>query len=113
MLSFIPKIHSTKGMKSFFANIDTRLTLYEDLKDTPALLELAIWKSKIIERLHRTDILLTTEMKMRCRTESIAVVNIINIARVINCVINSFAATVRTQLSLLILYYPNSLCQSK
>ena len=37
--TLIPTILA-KGLKSFFASINTRLTLYESLKDSPALLEL-------------------------------------------------------------------------
>jgi hypothetical protein len=42
------------------------------LKDAPALLELAIWKSKIDERTYRT-----VGMKMECRIDSLCMVVII------------------------------------
>ena len=74
MLKHIPTLHP-KGMNSFFDSIESRLTLYENLKDTPALLELAIWKSKITEQ-HGCNIHLTTEMKIQCRTDSLTMVNI-------------------------------------
>ena len=41
------------------------------------MLELALWKSKIIEQFSGRNILLTTEMKMQCLTESITMVNVI------------------------------------
>ena len=75
MLRRIPSIRP-KGMNSFFVSIDSRLSFYEILKESPALLELAIWKSKITERTGH-NILLTTETKMRCRTDSVTMVNII------------------------------------
>ena len=36
---------SSKGLNSYFRSIKSKLSIY----DAPALLELAIWKSKIIE----------------------------------------------------------------
>ncbi len=51
------------------------LSVYEHLKDVPALLELAIWKSKITEQ-YDFD-LLNHIMKMQCRTDSITMANII------------------------------------
>jgi hypothetical protein len=76
MLRRIPTIRP-KGMKSFFITINSQLSFYEDLKGSLALLELAIWKSKITEQFGRSNIFLTTEMKMRCRTESFTMINII------------------------------------
>ncbi len=43
MLSRIPSIHP-KGVQTFFAFIHSKLSIYENLKDAPSLLELAIWK---------------------------------------------------------------------
>jgi hypothetical protein len=76
MLRRIPSIRA-KDMESFFASIDSRLSLYDNLKDSPALLELVIWKSKIFDQFSPSDTLLTTEIKMHCRTDSISMVNII------------------------------------
>ena len=76
MLNLIPTIR-TKGLKSFFASINTRLTLYESLKDSPALLELVIRELKSIDQSSPSNTLLTTEMKMQCRFDSITMVNII------------------------------------
>ena len=76
MLRRIPTIRPM-GIESFFFSIHFRLSFYEDLKDSLALLELAFWKSKITEQFSQSNILLTTEMKMRCRTESVTMVNII------------------------------------
>ena len=76
MLRRIPTIRP-KGMESYFNSIDSRLSFYEDLKDTPALLELAIWKSEISKRFGQSTVLLTTEIKMGRRTDSISMVKII------------------------------------
>ena len=76
MLKRIPTILA-KGLKSFFASINTRLTLYESLKDLPALLELIIWKSKTIHQSSPSNTLLTTEMKMQFDSDSVTMVNII------------------------------------
>ena len=76
MLNLIPTIRA-KGLKSFFASINTRLTLYESLKDSPALLELVIRELKSIDQSSPSNTFLTTEMKMQCRFDSITMVNII------------------------------------
>jgi hypothetical protein len=57
-------------MESFFVSIDFRLMFYENLKNSPALLELAVGKSKITKQFGRRNIILITEMKMQRRTES-------------------------------------------
>jgi hypothetical protein len=76
MMRRIPTIQP-KGMKSFFASINSRLSFYEDLNCSLASLELAIWKLKITKQFGRRNILLTTEIKMQCCTESITMVNTI------------------------------------
>ena len=76
MLERISSIHY-KGMESYFLYIDSRLKLYDDLKDKPTLLELWIWQSKITKKFGPSNILLTPEMKMQCRTESLMMVNIV------------------------------------
>ncbi len=58
------------------SQIESRLSFYEKLKDSPALLELAIWKSTIMEQLCN-KIYLTTKMKMQFCTDSITMINII------------------------------------
>ena len=70
MLGGIPSI-SSKGLDSYFCSIDSKLSVYDKLKDSPALLELAIWKSKIIERTDRNIDLLDADMKIECRTDSL------------------------------------------
>ena len=67
----IPSI-SPEGLDSHFRCIDSKLSVYDELKDAPALLELAIWKSKIDER---TDGII--DMKMECRIDSLSMVVII------------------------------------
>ena len=64
-------------MNSFLVSIHSRLSSYENLKDSPALLVFAIWKSKITEQFVSSNLLLTTQMKMQCRTDSVTMVNII------------------------------------
>jgi hypothetical protein len=75
MLRRIPTIRA-KGMESFFAS-DSKLTLYESLEDSPALLELVLWKLKIIAQFGPNYTLIATAMKIQCRADSIRMVNII------------------------------------
>jgi hypothetical protein len=67
----IPSI-SPKGLDSHFCCIDSKLSVYDELKDAPTLLELAIWKLKIDER---TDG--NIDMKMEYRIDSLSMVVII------------------------------------
>jgi hypothetical protein len=67
----IPSI-SPEGLDSYFCCIDSKRSVYAELKDAPALLELAIWKSKIDKR---TDEIIN--MKMECRIDSLSKVVII------------------------------------
>ena len=67
MLRRIPAI-SPNDLNDYFDSIDSKLSFYENLNDAPALLELAIWKSKIT---------LNTNLKMECRSDSVAMVIII------------------------------------
>ena len=76
MLGGIPSI-SSKGLDSYFHSIDSKLSVYDKLKDAPALLELAVWKSKIIERTDRNIDLLDADMKIECRTDYLTMVVII------------------------------------
>jgi hypothetical protein len=78
MLRRIPSINPN-GMKSFFVSIDSKLSIFENLKDTPALLELTIWKTKIFKQfLDQNNRLLTIGMlKIQWCTESVTRVNII------------------------------------
>jgi hypothetical protein len=75
------------GMKALFHSIESRLSLYESLKDSPALLELAIWKSKITEQHGQRNVHVLSNMQKKrrtdtvsrtqCRTDSLATVMII------------------------------------
>ena len=78
MLRRIP-FTSPEGLDSFYDSIDSKLSVYKNLKDAPMLLELAIWKSKSIEQLfNRDNGTLTVHMlKMHCRTDSEMIVTII------------------------------------
>jgi hypothetical protein len=67
----IPSI-SLEGLDLHFCCIDSKLSVYDELKDAPALMELAIWKSKIDER---TDGII--DMKMECRIDSLSMFVII------------------------------------
>ncbi len=64
--------HLPRGFGFAFPCIDSKLSVYNELKDAPTLLELAIWKSKIDER---TDGII--DMKMECRIDSLLMVIII------------------------------------
>ena len=64
-------------MDLYFVSIESKLSFYENLKDAPILLELAIWKYNITERLERNDETLTVDMKMECRTDSVTMVTIV------------------------------------
>ena len=74
MIKRIPLI-SRKGVKSYFDLINSKLDLYEHLKNVFMLLELAIWKSKISEQFGQNVNSLTTEMKLQCRADSLSMVN--------------------------------------
>ncbi len=77
MLRGIPSISRFRDLYPYFDSIDSKLSVYEKLKYAPASLELAIWKSKIIEQTEGNIYLLTTDMKMQCRTDSLQKVTII------------------------------------
>lgn len=72
----IPSVLSM-DLNSYFDSIESKLSVYENLKTTLTLLELAIWKSKITEQLDQNNNPFTAEMKMQCRTDSVAEVTII------------------------------------
>jgi hypothetical protein len=77
MLGRVPTIRRAK-LDLFFASINSRLLFYESLMHSAALLELVFWKSKIIDHFSPSNIpLLTMEMKMQCRHDSIRMVSII------------------------------------
>jgi len=76
MLGGIPSVSSI-CLDMYFCSIVSKLSVYEKLKDAPALLELAIWKSKIIERTNGNIDLLDADMKIECRTDSLYMVVII------------------------------------
>ena len=63
---------SPEGLDLHFCCIDSKLSVYAELKDAPVLLELAIWKSKIDEP---TDGIIG--MKMECCIDSLSMVVII------------------------------------
>ncbi len=62
---------------AYFDSIDAKLSASENLENAFMLLELAVWKSKITERYGQNNGLLTIEMKMRYRTDSVSMVRII------------------------------------
>ncbi len=53
MLKSSPPVVLELGNK-YFASIDSKITVYESLQDPAALLELAIWKSKLNQ--HNSDL---------------------------------------------------------
>jgi hypothetical protein len=65
MLRRIPTI-SKEGATAYLDTIDAKLTLFESLKDSPGLLELVIWKSKLTNNVTRaTSISLPTQKRKR------------------------------------------------
>jgi hypothetical protein len=76
MLGGIPSI-SSKGLDSYFCSIYSKLSVYDKLMDAPALLELAIWKSKIIEQTDGNIDRLDADMKIECQTDFLTMVVII------------------------------------
>ncbi len=73
MLTCIPTVN-LKSMNNYFRSIESKLSFYESLKDSPALLELAIWGSKITEQCdHNNDHLI----RKQCCTDSLTMVMII------------------------------------
>ncbi len=76
MLGDIPSIFP-KGLKPYFCSIDSKLCIYEMLKGAPALLELVIWKPKIIKRTDGNIDYLSANMKCKCLIDSLSMVEII------------------------------------
>ncbi len=76
MLSCIPST-SPEGLDSFYDSIKSKLSVYENLKDAPMLLELAIWKSKLTKQSDQNNDLLTIKMRMQCRTDSVTMVTVV------------------------------------
>lgn len=87
MLPRIPSIQR-RGMNLYVDSIESKLSLYENLKDSATLLELAIIWHTIITQQHgeSNDSLHTSKIKkrrtdvaskMQCRTDSVAMVTII------------------------------------
>jgi hypothetical protein len=69
MLRLIPSI-VPKCLKSCFASINFKLSIYKYLTDALRLLELAIWLTKITVQSYGDIDLVTTDMKMQCSTDS-------------------------------------------
>ena len=65
--------HLPQGVGVFFCSIDSNLSAYKGL----TMLELAIWKSKIIEQTDEVIYPLNAGMKMACRIDSLLMVDII------------------------------------
>ena len=76
MLRRIPSIPS-EGWLSHFDSIHTKLSVYENLKDVPMLLELAIWKSRTTHHRDRNTAILAAEVRLQCRADSITMVSIV------------------------------------
>jgi hypothetical protein len=72
MLNGISSIHP-KGMNAYFCSINSKLTAYKQ----STLLELAIWKVKIVEQTDGAIYLLDANMKMACHIDSLSMVDII------------------------------------
>jgi hypothetical protein len=67
MLSRTPSIHP-RDMNEHFLSIRSKLSTHENLMDSPALLELAIWKSNITEQCYgqKNDRVIAKRAKLRC-----------------------------------------------
>jgi hypothetical protein len=76
MLRRIPTI-TPRHETWYFDSIDSKLSVYESVKDLPMLLELAIWKVKITDQNDCFNTTFTIGTKMRCRTDTITMVTII------------------------------------
>ena len=72
MLMRIPFI-SKNGMDSYFRSMDSKLSAYEG----STMLELAIWKSKIVEQTDGVIYPLDADLKMACRIDSLTMVGIV------------------------------------
>jgi hypothetical protein len=70
MLRRIPSIQP-EGLDAYFVTINTKITFYENMREAPALLELAIWKSVIIQFQQTNDDSLLANMRKRRRTDLI------------------------------------------
>ena len=68
---------STIYLNTYFHSIDLKLSTYENLSDAPTLLELAIWKSKMTEQCDWNNGILSRNMKLQCRIDSITMVRIV------------------------------------
>jgi hypothetical protein len=79
MLERIPYI-TRKRYNAHFDSIDSKLSAYEtklSAYEGSTMLELAIWKSEIVEQTDGNINLLTPDMKIGCRIDSLSMVDII------------------------------------
>jgi len=65
--------HLQNGMDSYFCSMDSKLSAYEG----STMLELAIWKSKIVEQTDGVIYPLNADLKMACRIDSLTMVGIV------------------------------------
>ena len=80
MLGRIPASISSKGLNTHLCSIDSKLSAYEaklSAYEGSTMLELAIWKSEIAEQTDGNINLVTPDMKMGCRIDSLWMVDII------------------------------------
>ncbi len=75
MLWRIPSV-SPNALSAYFDSINSKLSVYKIFRDTPMLLELAIWKSTVTMQYDGNTNLLTANMKLECRNYSLAMVGI-------------------------------------
>jgi hypothetical protein len=79
MLELIPSI-SPKRLFSYFRSMDSKLSAYEaklSAYEGSTMLELAIWKSKIVEQTDGVTYPLDADLKMACRIDSLTMVGIV------------------------------------
>jgi hypothetical protein len=74
---------SKNGMDSYFRSMDSKLSAYEG----STMLELAIWKSKIVEQTDGVIYPLDADLKMACRIDSLTMVGIVvpNVLSFLRC----------------------------
>ena len=78
LLRHIPSV-KPDNLKQHFHSIDSKLVTYESLKDVASLLELAVWKAKILEQADQNNDNVSIAMKMGCRIKCGATVIIPNV----------------------------------
>lgn len=75
MLQRISNVNPNTERVNYFDSIDSLLTTYVNLQDGLTVLELALWKAKIMGQLNSN--LLNDQMKRMCRIDSFSMFAIV------------------------------------